>query len=332
MNQKEIARLAGVSSATVSRVINNDPKVSLTTARRVLDVIAQHGYVQNTVARSLRMATTSTIGFLISDIANPFFPAVLRGIEAVCARHGYNLLLQNTDEAVDREKAALDTLLRSRVDGLIAILIDETGGQLDRFKAMGIPIVLVDRKASQRHYDCVTVDSVGGVAAAIRYLAALGHRRIATIHGIQEQTPGKDRLEGFIKGMAECNLPVIREYVVDGQFTEDGGYRGIQHLMALPNPPTAVVTANNMLTMGAYRGLRDLDVSLPDHISLVGFDDFPLAGYLTPPITVIQRPTVEMGEAAADILLQRIFNKGKGERQWVQLPTSLLVRESCRAV
>lgn len=329
MNQREIAKLAGVSSATVSRVINRDRRVSAETAARVRDVISKYGYVQNSIARSLRVARTRTIGFLIPDIANPFFPAVLRGIEGVCAKHGYNLILGNTAEDKAREKRALDTLLRYRVDGLLAIMVDETGEELKRFREMGVPVVLIDRKVESGEFDCVVIDNAGGVSDAVEYLTSLGHTRIAMIHGTRSITPGSERLEGFLTAMAERGLDVPSSHLVDGRFTEEGGYLALGQLMHLPVPPTAVITANNLTTMGAFRALADMRVRMPAEVSLLGFDDFPLAGYLSPPVTVVNRPTVEMGRIACEMLVERVEGRGRGPARRVLLPTRLELRASC---
>lgn len=332
MNQRDIARLAGVSSATVSRVINNDSRVSPETAAHVWSVIREHGYVQNSIARSLRTSRTMTIGFLVPDIANPFFPAVLRGIETFCSENRYNLILQNTSEDEMQEARAVDILLRSRVEGVIAIPTDSSGIQLDSLRSMNVPVVLVDRKVSVHKYDCVLIDNTGGIEQAVQYLADLGHRRIAMLHGTKTITPGEERLQGFVQGMTRAGLSVFPPYVVDGKFTEDAGYRRVVELMSLTTPPTAIISANNLMTIGAYRALVDLDVGIPETISLIGFDDFPLATYLSPPITVINRPTADMGKHACDLLFKRIDGVGQSEPQIIRMPTHLEIRGSCAPV
>lgn len=334
MNQREIARIAGVSSATVSRVINNDPRVAPKTRARVWSVIREHGYIQNSIARSLRISRTKTIGFLVPDISNPFFPAVLKGIEAVCRESHYSLILQNTSEDEIQEAKAIDTLLRSRVEGLIAIVTDSSGIQLNGFKEMNVPVVLVDRKVSVREYDCILIDNIGGIRQAVRYLAQLGHRRIAMLYGTKTITPGEERLQGFVQAMTEVGLGIIPRYVVDGEFTEEGAYRRVVELMSLPSPPTAIITANNLMTIGAYRALVDLNAAIPASISLVGFDDFPLATHLSPPLTVVDRPTHDMGKYACTLLLQRIegSDQDQPETQMVRLPTRLERRGSCAPI
>lgn len=329
MNQREIAKLAGVSSATVSRVINNDPRVSETTALQVKNVISRYGYVQNVVARNLKMAQTKTIGFLMPDISNPFFPAVLVGIEGVCAKYGYNILLENTNENHAVERGAIDTLLKNRIDGLLAIPVDESGEQLNGTLPMRVPVVLIDRRTQNKTYDCVTIDNAGGVAQGVEYLVDLGHGKIAFIHGKLNVTPGEERLSGYLAAMHRAGLEVNPHYIVNGSFSEEGGYSAAQELLARADPPTAIIAANNLTTMGAYKALADMRIRIPDEISLLGFDDFPLAAYLWPPISIINRPTVEMGRQATEMLFARLGGAVNEPPREERLPTTLVRRASC---
>ncbi len=329
MNQREIAKLAGVSSATVSRVINDDPRVSPETASQVKQIISQYGYVQNVIARNLRMASTKTIGFLIPDIANPFFSAVLTGIEAVCAQYGYNILLENTSEDRIKERAALDTLLKQRIDGIVAIVVNESGEQLGGFRAMNVPVVLIDRRTQREDYDCVVIDNVGGVGSGVDYLLRLGHTKIAIIHGQKNITPGEERLRGYIEAMTRAGIAINPAYIMDGNFTEEGAYSCTRELIQLPAPPTAIIAANNIMTMGVYKALADMRIKIPYEISLLGFDDFPLAAYLSPPISIINRPTVEMGKIATEMLFERLRDEFSQAPREKLLPTHLIIRGSC---
>ncbi|MGE5581066.1 MAG: LacI family DNA-binding transcriptional regulator [Bacillota bacterium] len=329
MNQREIAKLAGVSSATVSRVINNDPRVSLETASQVRKIISKYGYVQNVIARNLRMASTKTIGFLIPDISNPFFSAVLTGIEAVCAKYGYNILLENTSEDFLKEQAAIDTLLKQRIDGIVAIVVDESGEQLKRFQTMNVPVVLIDRRTHYKDYDCVVIDNVGGVSSGVDYLLRLGHIKIAIIHGRKNITPGEERLQGYINTMKKAGIDINPDYVMDGNFTEEGAYSCTRELLQLSSPPTAIISANNIMTMGVYKALADMRVRIPHEISVLGFDDFPLAAYLSPPISIINRPTVEMGKIATEMLFERLHEEFTQSPREKVLPTNLIIRGSC---
>ncbi len=329
MNQREIAKIAGVSSATVSRVINKEPGVAPKTAEKVSEIISQYGYVQNVIARNLKKANTKTIGFLIPNILNPFFPAVLSGIETVSVKYGYNMIVQNTDNNPLREEVSIETLLKHRVDGLLAVLVNSSGNQLKNFQSMGIPVVLIDRLTADVEYDSVTIDNIGGVTQGIEYLARLGHTGIAVIHGTKTTSPGEERLQGYFKAMRDIGLEVIKEYVVDGNFSEEGGYLRTGELMRLSKPPTAIFALNNFSTMGAYKALADAHVKIPGEVSLLGFDDFSLAAYLSPPITVINRPMFEMGRFATEMLFERLLGATNRPLQKIILPITLKIRYSC---
>ena len=333
MNLKDIARMAGVSTATVSRVINRSGPVSAKTARRVLGVIEESGYVPDTIAKSLRMGQTKTVGFVVPDISNPFFPEVLNGAEAVCADWGYTIILGNTNEDVACEAKVVRSLRQQRADGLLMILVDESGGTLRQALAgadADLPIVFIDRHIEGFLYDSVIIDNEAGTSQATRYLLELGHTKIAIIHGPTTTTPGVGRLRGYEHAMQAAGLPVNPEYVLLGDFRTESGYRLAKRLMCMSDPPTAIIGGNNLMTMGIFRCLKDMDVPIPDQVSLIGFDDFQLAGYLSPPLTVVDRPMSDMGRLAADLLFLRIEKRDLGPVRRVVLPTALEVRGSCR--
>ena len=335
MNLKDIARMAGVSTATVSRVINRSGPVSAETAQKVLRVIEESGYVPDTIAKSLRMGQTKTVGFVVPDISNPFFPEVLNGAEAVCADHGYTIILGNTSEDIACEAKVVRSLRQQRADGLLMILVDESGGTL-RQALVGadsdLPIVFIDRHIEGFRYDSVIIDNEAGTSQATKHLLELGHTKIAIIHGPITTTPGVGRLRGYRAAMEAAGVPENPEYVLEGDFRTASGYELAKQLMSLPDPPTAIIGGNNLMTMGIFRRLRDMDVPIPGRVSLIGFDDFPLAGYLSPPLTVVDRPMSDMGRLAADLLLSRIEKRETGPVRRVVLPTALKVRGSCRSL
>ncbi|MDI7247029.1 MAG: LacI family DNA-binding transcriptional regulator [Bacillota bacterium] len=333
MNQRDIARIAGVSTATVSRVINQKGNVDRDTYAKVLKVIEEQGYVPNTIAKSLRVRQTKTIGFVIPDIGNPFFPEVLKGVESVCVQHGYNIILGNTNEDVETERSVVRNLRQQRVDGLLMILVDERGETL-RWGLRGaegrFPIVFIDRHIKGFQYDSVVIDNEGGAFQATDYLLRLGHRRIAMIHGPVTMTPGGGRLRGYLEAMRAWGVEVVAEYVREGDFRTKSGYELAKHLMSLPVPPTAIFGGNNLMTMGIFEALRDMGIAVPDQVSLVGFDDFLLGAYLSPPLTVVDRPMSDMGRIAAELLISRIENRDQTAVRKVVLPTALRIRQSCR--
>ena len=335
MNLKDIARMAGVSTATVSRVINRSGPVSAKTARKALRVTEESGYVTDTIAKSLRMGQTKTVGFVVPDISNPFFPEVLNGAEAVCADYGYTIILGNTNEDVACEAKVVRSLRQQRADGLLMILVDESGGTLRQALAgadADLPIVFIDRHIEGFRYDSVIIDNEAGTSQATRHLLELGHTKIAIIHGPTTTTPGVGRLRGYQRAMKAAGVPVSPEYVLEGDFRTESGYELAKRLISLPEPPTAIIGGNNLMTMGVFRCLRDMNVPVPDRVSLIGFDDFPLAAYLSPPLTVVDRPMSDMGRLAADLLLSRSEKRETGPVQGVVLPTALKVRGSCRSL
>lgn len=335
MNQKELAKLIGVSSATISRVVNEDESVSEKTKRKVKEGIRKYGYVQNTAARNLRMSNTRTIGFLTPDLSNAFFTDALAGIESLSYEKSYDIIVQNTSEDLKKEKLALQSLMSHRVAGLIAVCVDADTHYIDRFNHLDIPVVMMERRPDKSpKNDVVLVDNVGGVRNAVQYLADLGHRDIAFIYGKLELTPGAQRMEGFEQGMRDAGLDIKKEYLVDGYFTTEGSYKATTELMQLEKRPSAIIACTNLSTIGAYQALFNNHIPIPEEVSLVGFDDFTLAGYLTPPITVVQRPTAETGRVAAEMLFEHIEGKrgGDAKPREIILPTELVIRKSCRPV
>lgn len=330
MNQREIAKLAGVSSATISRVINNDPKVSPKTYRKVKEVIDKYGYVENGMAKNLRTSKTRTIGYLISNLYNPFFQAVYAGIERVCKENRYQIIIGSTNEDIQTEEDAVGLMLAYRVDGIIASFVNPSEIIRRQLKQVGVELVLLDRKIPSLQADSVMIDNINGAVDQVKYLSGLGHKKIAVIRGTLYNSPGVERLEGFRKGMKECGIPILKGYEANGEFTEEGGYEAVERLMKLSNPPTAIIVHNNLMCIGAYKALRDMKLRIPEDVSLIGFDDFDLAVHLHPQITVIDRPTEEMGEMAMNMLLDRFSKKTEdGALRHHVFPAALCVRESC---
>lgn len=333
MNQRDIAKLAGVSSATISRVINKDPNVSGETFEKVMKIIDQYGYVQNAIARNLKKSSTKTIGYLVPDIKNPFFTSVLAGFEEMCYAKGYDIIFENTNENIEKEKKSMQTLLSYRVDGLLAVFVDCNNQYIDTFDAMGIPIVLIDRKSkNEKKHDCILIDNYRAMKMMVDHLVSFGHKDIAIAYGPVSVTPGEERLNGFYAAMKEAGIPVKEEYVIPGYFSEEGTYQSVLKLLELEKRPTALITTNNVSTIGAYRALYEKKVKIPEEISLIGMDNFQLASCLNPPITVVRRSNTEVGRLAGEMLLDRIEqgdeNKNIPQRLRV-LPTDLCIGRSC---
>ncbi|MFQ6057978.1 MAG: LacI family DNA-binding transcriptional regulator [Anaerolineae bacterium] len=325
---KDVAKLAGVSTATVSRVLNNHPHIADETRSRVLWAMEQLGYQPSRVARRLRMKSTQILGLIISDIANPFFTSVVRGIEDVAYANQYSLLLCNSDEDPARESLYVDVLQAERVAGIIISPADENSTSCEPLLKNGVPIVAMDRRLRQFDVDTVLVDNVKGAYQATSHLIRLGHRRIGLIGGPPRITTGRERREGYEKALSEHGLEVDQSLIKIGDFKQDSGYQRACELLEMDDPPTAIFTANNLMTLGALNAIHEKGLNIPRDVAIVGFDDMPWAPSLDPPLTAVAQPTYELGCTAADLLLQRIADKDR-EIVEMKLEPTLIIRDSC---
>ncbi len=324
----DVAALAGVSVATVSRALSGDGRlVSAPVQARVQAAAEELGYHPNHLARNMRSGTSRIFGLVISDIGNPFFTAVARGAEDIAQRHGYSLVLSNTDENPEREAATLDVMAAERAAGIIIATTNENGDALRRSVAMGTAIVALDRRIQGIPTDSVIVDNEGAAHEAVTHLVRLGHRRIAIVGGPHDAHTARERLRGYERAHTEARLAIDPALVTEGTFREMDGFRLTRGLLALPDPPTAIFSVNNLTTIGVLRALRDAEWSVPDRMSLVGFDDFPTAELLAPPLTVVRQPTYRMGAQAVELLIRRI-QEPTAPVQEVLLVGSLVIRGS----
>lgn len=328
MNQREIAKLAGVSVATVSRVINNEGNVSEETLQRVLKVVNENMYVQNMNARNLRTSNSKIIGFLISNLNNPFFAEVYAGLDPACRDLGYTVLCGITNEDPLQEKEAIEIFIKYRVGGIVACFVNPSSNTLNRLKNFAINVIMFDRVIDSFNVDTVTFDNIEGGKMQVEYLAKLGHKKIGVIHGLTDSV-GRDRLKGYELGMEASGLKVRREYVVGGRYTEEGAYEAAVRLMNIYDKPTAIIAHNNMMCMGAYKAIKDLGLDIPKDVSLIGFDDFDIAAYLQPSITLVSKPIAEMGRESAKMLIRRIENKSPEDIRNKVFPVYLIERNSC---
>ncbi|MEB8679996.1 ribose operon transcriptional repressor RbsR [Cronobacter malonaticus] len=325
---KDVARLAGVSTSTVSHVINKDRFVSEAIRLRVEDAIRTLNYAPSALARSLKLNQTRTIGMLITASSNPFFSELVRGVERSCFERGYSLVLCNTDGDEQRMNRNLETLLQKRVDGLL-LLCTETHQPspaiMKRYPA--IPTVMMDWSPFDGGSDVIQDNSLLGGDIATRYLIDKGYTRIACVTGPLDKTPARLRLEGYRTAMQRAGLPVADGYEVIGDFEFAGGLRAMQSLLALPEPPQAVFMGNDAMAVGAYQALYQAGLRIPQDIALVGYDDIELASYMTPPLTTIHQPKDELGELAIDVLIHRMAQP-ELQQQRLQLTPELMVRGS----
>lgn len=312
MNIYDIAREAGVSPSTVSRVLNNHKNVKQGTREKVLGIIKRKNYTPNMLARNLSVGESQNIAFLVPDIENPFFGKILHGISDRAVDLDYNVYMFGTSENSEREHKVLDTLKIEMMRGLIIIPVSEkddgTAFRLKRFEEQGVPVVLIDRDISGVKLDGIFSEDVEGAFEAINCLIKEGHERIALIAGPETSKPGYDRLEGYKKALESNGISLNEDYVICGNFCEDESYLAMKQLMKLKNPPTAVFTSNNMTTLGCLKYMKENDIKLVRDISLVGFDDIKELQYTDIQLTVVTRPVYQMGCEAMRLLEQRFQN------------------------
>jgi LacI family transcriptional regulator len=302
---RDVARLADVSVATVSAVINSKPVVSSKLKRRVEDAMKALDYHPDHVARSLKLGRTHVIGMIIPDVTNPFFTDVMSGVEDVARPNGYSVILCNSNENPDQERRHLSTLFSRRVEGVLLAPTD-THIAHDRLVSRRFPLVFVDRIPQGFKGGAVITDNFRAAYEATRYLIGLGHERIGIIAGRLDLSNGFDRMEGFRKAMQEAHLPIRDEYVARGNFQLESGYTHGLELLQLPNPPTAIFSCNNKMTLGLMRAVAELHVLCPQQVSVLGFDDFDWSAAFNPRLTTIAQQTYEMGKQAMELLLRKV--------------------------
>ena len=322
----DVAARVGVSAATVSRHLRGH---RVRSAEAIQAAVDELGYRPSLAAQSLKSGRTNMIGVVVPDITNPYFAAVVKGMESASRGRGYRIILANSDESGDREDELLAELIH-QVDGVILAPATEQEQTPLHLRDAGVPLVFIDRDlVGGEQVDAVLVNNREGGRQAASHLLSLGHTRIAVISGQQDSTPGRGRREGFVDRLTEAGVELPPEFDLIGDFREDSGYQLTLSLLSLEEPPTAVFTANNLMTLGALKALHAMRVSVPDQISIIGFDDLDTGPLLNPPLTVIDRPMVEQGVLAMRLLLQRLGREDQDRSpRRVVLDTKLIQRGS----
>jgi LacI family transcriptional regulator len=319
----DVAELASVSPATVSRHVRGHRVRAGTAIQRAID---QLDYWPTAAAQSLRSGVHYSIAVVVPDITNPYFSALVKGIESVYRPGPYSVVLANSDESEKVEDAVVAELVR-RVDGLILAPVTEDEETPLRARDAGVPLVFVDRMLKETTFDSVIVDNVGGAGLAAAHLLSLGHRKVGAISGPLDTTPGRGRRDGFVQQLEQAGVELPDAYDQIANFRESGGFEAMLRLLDLDEPPTAVFCANNLMCAGALKALKGAGVRVPTDMSIVGFDDLDMASLLDPPLTVIDRPSEEQGMIAAHLLQSRLAGSAESPRH-VMLPVRLLLRTS----
>ena len=327
---RDVAERAGVSVTSVSHVINETRPVSYELRERVLAAMEELGYHPNRLARSLRSGKTHTIGTIVPDSADPFFAEVARGIEDTAFENGYSLILCNSDANLDKEAFYTDVLVEKQVDGILFLAAGGSTGRILDLQQRGMPVVVVDRELPAAHVDSVVTDNAGGGWSATRHLIDLGHRRIGYIAGPSDLTLSEYRFTGYRKALKEAGIAVDESLVVRGAFDFESGYRAARQLLTHSQRPTAIFACNDLMAIGAICAAVELGLRVPEDLSVIGYDDVPLASYSNPPLTTIAQPIYDLGVVAASMLLERLHDPVRPARRIV-LDVELQIRRSTAA-
>jgi DNA-binding LacI/PurR family transcriptional regulator len=325
---KDVARRAGVSTATVSRVLAGKTIVGQELRERVLAAAEEMDYQPSRVARSLRVQRSQIIGLIISDIQNPFFTALVRAVEDVAYQNDYGVFLCNSDEDVQKERFYVELLHAEKVAGVVISATQEEGNPSRTLVDASIPVVAVDRRMKDLDVDTVVIDNLGAARETVSHLISDGHRRIGVVVGPSVTTTGRERLEGYVRALKEHGLRVEPQLVRMGLPKAEFGYRSTGELLALSEPPSAIFTGNNLLTSGALRAIRERGLRIPSDIGLAAFDELDWMSLVQPGLTVVAQPTYELGQTAAELLMERIEDRTLPARESVLEPT-LVIRQSC---
>ncbi|MBW8485645.1 LacI family DNA-binding transcriptional regulator [Actinomadura parmotrematis] len=323
---KDVARAAGVSVATVSRVLNDSAAVSAPARARVLAAVADLGYRPNAVARSLRTDATRTIGLVIGDILNPFFTELARAVEDEARAAGYSVVIGNADERPDRQDHYVATLLEQRVDGLLLCPTAEITPLVRDMVERGAPLVFLDRTLPGLDVPSARVDGTAAVHDLVAHLHGLGHRRLAFVSGPATLSTGRERTAAFTAALAAHGLRVRPEYLAAGDFQAASGRAATARLLALPEPPEVIVAGDNLMALGALDEIRARGLAVPGDVGLAAYDDVPWFAHLSPPVTAVAQPVQDLGRRAVRALADRMA--GRPVEQ-VVLAARLVVRRSC---
>jgi LacI family transcriptional regulator len=321
---KDVADLAAVSVATVSRVLNGDPRVDREMRDRVQAAVLRLGYRPNRLARNLRRQQLDAIGIVVPDIENPHFAEMVRVVEAIALKLGHRVLVCNTDEDGERQAACLQMLADERVSGIVLSPSDPCGG-IDHLRDLAIPVVAVDRALRYGATDAVVADNTPAVQAATQRLIDAGHKSIAFIGGRFEVETGSDRQQGYLSAIEKAGLTPL---LADGGFRRDAAEAAVTALLRAPRPASALVVANNLMALGAIRAIRAASLRVPDDIAVIAVDNPPWAELLDPPLTVLAQPIRAMSTRAVELLVRRLDGDQSPPVREVH-SLELIVRRSC---
>ncbi len=334
VNIKTVAEKAGVSTATVSRVIREYPGVREKTRKKVLKVIKELNYEINAIARSLRQKKTNTIGVIIGNVLSQFYSIIAKSVEDIANKFGYNVILCNGDDNPEKELKYLKVLKSNRVDGIILTPTGKNAKYINWLIESGTKVVLLDRLINGVDCDSVLVDNENGAFNAVKHLINQGYRRIAIINGYIDRTTGRGRLNGYLRALKEAGIPKDDSLIKIGNFKKRSGINLARELLESSNRPEAIFISNLDMTLGALITIKEIGTKIPDDIGIVGFDDPEWALILDPPITTVSQPVYSLGSTAAEMLIGKIENKETridNKPLIMTLSTNLIIRNSTKS-
>lgn len=331
---RDIAKYAGVSPATVSRVMNNTANVSEATRIKVLEAIEKHNYSPNILAQGLSNNESNTIGVVVPDVTNPFFGEVIKGISEIVDKNNLSMILCDTDENPKKEERHLINLKSHKIKGLIITPTSDTNEfnshYLNLLRNMGIPIALIDRDVRDSNFDGVFIDNIKGSFDATMALIKNGHEKIALIAGPDNSKPGRDRRRGYVKALRAAGIPIDEGLVFKGDFKLESGYELTKDILKMKDRPTAIFSSNNMMTLGCIKALNKKGYRISQDISLISFDEIETLNIVGVKLSVVKRPTKEMGTIAMEMLMKRLNKKDNSthDMRRVNLVPELILRGS----
>lgn len=326
---KDIARLSGVSTATVSMIVNKkDGRISSETRNRVLRIIKENGYVPNRIASSMVTKRTKTLGLVIPDIVNPFFPEIARGVEDKANAEGYTVILCNSDNNMAKEDSYIDMFQKKMVDGIIFTASSRRTKVSTELKKLNMPIITVDRDIEGlKKQGKIIVDNAYGAYDAVKKMLLNGRKNIYHLSGPMTSKTTRDRYDGYLKAHKELDIKPPKNHLLEGKYISEWGYEAILDIVANNKEFDGIFCGNDMIAFGALKGLRENNISVPKQVSVVGFDDIYMSKMVTPELTTVKQPKYEMGHKAADMLIKMIKGEPIEKYEWT-LKTSFIKRGS----
>ncbi|QQE80560.1 LacI family DNA-binding transcriptional regulator [Alicyclobacillus sp. SO9] len=326
---KDVARAAGVSTATVSRALGGTGYVSDEVKHRVMAAVKDLNYQMNGIARSLRNAKTNTIGVLVPDISNPYFMEIIRSFEEDVSSSNYNILVASSAETPEKEQKLVEVFVEKRVDAIVlATCQEDVSRSVAACQQGGVPVLLIDRSAANIDVDTVVEESVSSTYEIVKYLISLGHRKISMINGSAPISTISERERGFRQALEDFKVPLVPEYIQHGEFTQESGYYLGNRLLTLSDPPTAIFCSNNFITVGLMVAANNLKVRIPEDVSVVSFGELLLPELIQPRVTAVIQDPEKVGKIASRILLHRIEDKSLTATERTVLSTYIRLGDS----